>query len=227
MCQSRQIYKRRCTTNCPWFICHACYSDGLINTHIGFSLCLFGNQTLRMLNTVCVCLQTVRDSGAQCVKSLFRNKKELCSVGLELPARDTTRLTEVCLTHTLTHSSSAMFKHFDTDHLLSLSDSFCVSAWSVWRGRCHPAGTFHKLQILIFYWLILGHIFEVRGLLIYHLTHTLMFLCVFFFPRLCYLCRQGCVSSSGRSTFTPWRTTRFCCSKTPAGWWSTRTLGLR
>lgn len=43
-----------------------------------------------------MCLQTVRDSGAQCVKSLFRNKKELCSIGLELPNRDTTRLTEVC-----------------------------------------------------------------------------------------------------------------------------------
>ncbi|XP_078030857.1 A-kinase anchor protein 11 isoform X2 [Epinephelus lanceolatus] len=39
--------------------------------------------------------ETVRDSGAQCVKSLFRNKKELCSVGLELPSRDTTRLTEI------------------------------------------------------------------------------------------------------------------------------------
>ncbi|XP_042283105.1 A-kinase anchor protein 11 isoform X3 [Thunnus maccoyii] len=39
--------------------------------------------------------ETVRDSGAQCVKNLFRNKKELCSIGLELPARDTTRLTEI------------------------------------------------------------------------------------------------------------------------------------
>ncbi|XP_053184539.1 A-kinase anchor protein 11 isoform X3 [Scomber japonicus] len=39
--------------------------------------------------------ETVRDSGAQCVKSLFRNKKELCSIGLELPARDATRLTEI------------------------------------------------------------------------------------------------------------------------------------
>ncbi|XP_029980415.1 A-kinase anchor protein 11 isoform X1 [Sphaeramia orbicularis] len=39
--------------------------------------------------------ETVRDSGAQCVKSLFRNKKELCSICLELPPRDTTRLTEI------------------------------------------------------------------------------------------------------------------------------------
>ncbi|XP_035532308.1 LOW QUALITY PROTEIN: A-kinase anchor protein 11 [Morone saxatilis] len=39
--------------------------------------------------------ETVRDSGAQCVKSLFRNKKELCSIGLELPTRDSTRLTEI------------------------------------------------------------------------------------------------------------------------------------
>lgn len=46
-----------------------------------------------------VCLQTVRDSGAQNVKSLFRNKKELCGIGLELPARDATRLTEVCHTN--------------------------------------------------------------------------------------------------------------------------------
>ncbi|XP_069011185.1 A-kinase anchor protein 11 isoform X2 [Embiotoca jacksoni] len=39
--------------------------------------------------------ETVRDSGAQSVKSLFRNKKELCSVGLDLPTRDTARLTEI------------------------------------------------------------------------------------------------------------------------------------
>ncbi|XP_034416703.1 A-kinase anchor protein 11 isoform X2 [Cyclopterus lumpus] len=39
--------------------------------------------------------ETVRDGGPQCVKSLFRNKKELCSVGLELPSRDVTRLTEI------------------------------------------------------------------------------------------------------------------------------------
>lgn len=39
--------------------------------------------------------ETVHDSGAQCVKSLLRNKKELCSFGLDLPARDTTRLTEI------------------------------------------------------------------------------------------------------------------------------------
>lgn len=39
--------------------------------------------------------ETVRDGGAQNVKSLFRNKKELCGIGLELPARDATRLTEI------------------------------------------------------------------------------------------------------------------------------------
>ncbi|KAM4609240.1 A-kinase anchor protein 11 [Polymixia lowei] len=39
--------------------------------------------------------ETVRDSGAQCVKSLLRNKKELCSVSLELQTRDTLRLTEI------------------------------------------------------------------------------------------------------------------------------------
>nr|XP_046259784.1 A-kinase anchor protein 11 isoform X2 [Scatophagus argus] len=39
--------------------------------------------------------EIVRDGGAQCVKSLLRNKKELCSIALELPARDTTRLTEI------------------------------------------------------------------------------------------------------------------------------------
>ncbi|MEQ2277419.1 hypothetical protein XENORESO_002364 [Xenotaenia resolanae] len=39
--------------------------------------------------------ETVRDSGMQSAKSLFRNKKELCSVGLELPTRDTPRLTEI------------------------------------------------------------------------------------------------------------------------------------
>ncbi|XP_047456490.1 A-kinase anchor protein 11 isoform X2 [Mugil cephalus] len=39
--------------------------------------------------------ETVRDTGAQSVKSLFRNKKELCCVGLELPTRDAARLTEI------------------------------------------------------------------------------------------------------------------------------------
>ncbi|XP_017287308.1 A-kinase anchor protein 11 isoform X2 [Kryptolebias marmoratus] len=44
--------------------------------------------------------ETVRGGGVLSTKRLFRNKKELCSVGLELPARDPTRLTEmvfVCL----------------------------------------------------------------------------------------------------------------------------------
>lgn len=43
--------------------------------------------------------QTVHDCSVQCVKSLLRNKKELCSVDLELPPRDSRRLTEVGHTH--------------------------------------------------------------------------------------------------------------------------------
>ncbi|KAM9710186.1 A-kinase anchor protein 11 isoform 1-T1 [Menidia menidia] len=39
--------------------------------------------------------ETVRDGEAQSAKSLFRNKKELCGVCLELPIRDATRLTEI------------------------------------------------------------------------------------------------------------------------------------
>lgn len=39
--------------------------------------------------------QTVHDCSAQCVKSLLRNKKELCSVDLELPPRESRSLTEV------------------------------------------------------------------------------------------------------------------------------------
>ncbi|KAK6315226.1 hypothetical protein J4Q44_G00147550 [Coregonus suidteri] len=39
--------------------------------------------------------ETVRDSGPQCVKSLLRNRKELCSMGLELQTRDAPRLTEI------------------------------------------------------------------------------------------------------------------------------------
>ncbi|XP_062420885.1 A-kinase anchor protein 11 isoform X2 [Pungitius pungitius] len=39
--------------------------------------------------------ETVRDGGPQWVKSIFRNKKELCSVGVELPIRDATRLIEI------------------------------------------------------------------------------------------------------------------------------------
>lgn len=39
--------------------------------------------------------QTVHDCSVQCVKSLLRNKKELCSVDLELPPRESRSLTEV------------------------------------------------------------------------------------------------------------------------------------
>nr|XP_043877941.1 A-kinase anchor protein 11 isoform X1 [Solea senegalensis] len=39
--------------------------------------------------------ETVRDSGTQSLKNLFRNKKELCSISLELPSRDAARLTEI------------------------------------------------------------------------------------------------------------------------------------
>lgn len=39
--------------------------------------------------------QSVHDCSVQCVKSLLRNKKELCSIDLELPPRDSRRLTEV------------------------------------------------------------------------------------------------------------------------------------
>lgn len=56
-----------------------------------------------------LCLQSVRDSGAQCVKSLFRNKKELCSIGLDLPTREAARLTEVCHT-SISKASSGPFK---------------------------------------------------------------------------------------------------------------------
>lgn len=39
--------------------------------------------------------QTVHDCSVQCVKSLLKNKKELCSVDLEQPPRVSRRLTEV------------------------------------------------------------------------------------------------------------------------------------
>ncbi|XP_072301034.1 A-kinase anchor protein 11 isoform X2 [Eucyclogobius newberryi] len=39
--------------------------------------------------------EIVRESGVHSVKSLFRNKKDLCSICVELPTRDTTRLTEI------------------------------------------------------------------------------------------------------------------------------------
>jgi len=63
--------------------------------HIDLLLFLSGHHILGLINAACF-LQTVRDGGPQCLKSLFRNKKELCSVGLEQPSRDVTRLTEVC-----------------------------------------------------------------------------------------------------------------------------------
>lgn len=88
---------------------------------------LFGNHIQKN-----VCLQTVRDSGAQCVKSLFRNKKELCSVGIELQARDSTRLTEVSHTNHFANICKARpnMRFIQTINC-ALSDSFCVSAWSV------------------------------------------------------------------------------------------------
>ncbi|XP_054643757.1 A-kinase anchor protein 11 isoform X2 [Dunckerocampus dactyliophorus] len=43
----------------------------------------------------CVRKETLRDNGPQFVKSLFRSQKELCSVNLELPPRDATRLAEI------------------------------------------------------------------------------------------------------------------------------------
>ena len=78
-----------------------------------------------------MCLQTVRDSGAQCVKSLFRNKKELCSIGLELTTRDATRLTEVCLTNTQQSKHVQSSATFTCNINCVLSDSFCVSAWTM------------------------------------------------------------------------------------------------
>ncbi|XP_056883317.1 A-kinase anchor protein 11 isoform X2 [Takifugu flavidus] len=39
--------------------------------------------------------ETVHDCSVQCVKSLLRNKKELCSVDLELPPRESRSLTEI------------------------------------------------------------------------------------------------------------------------------------
>ncbi|XP_061735631.1 A-kinase anchor protein 11 isoform X3 [Nerophis ophidion] len=48
----------------------------------------------------CVRKETVRDNGPQFVKSLFKSRKELCSINLQLPSRDARRLTElhfVCL----------------------------------------------------------------------------------------------------------------------------------
>lgn len=128
MCKSRQIYKRVCTQYCSCLF--------LLLNHVVLK------------KTLHVCLQTVRDSGAQFVKSLFRNKKELCSIGLQLPTKDATRLTEVCHTH-----SSATFKTKDILMLtisFALSDSLCVSAWSMWRGRCHPTGKLSYLQIWMF-----------------------------------------------------------------------------
>ncbi|XP_012993348.3 A-kinase anchor protein 11 isoform X2 [Esox lucius] len=48
--------------------------------------------------------ETVRDSGPQCLKTLLRNKKELCNVGLELQTRDTHRLTEINFLYLPGHS---------------------------------------------------------------------------------------------------------------------------
>lgn len=88
---------------------------------------------------MCVCLQTVRDSGGQCVKSLFRNKKELCSVGLELPTRDATRLTEVCHTNRSANMYKAQpYSNINTDHhLCYFRFILCVCLVSV-KGKMSP-----------------------------------------------------------------------------------------
>lgn len=72
-------------------------NKSILTEAVGQCVLLF--KTNKQTKKLHVCLQTVRDSGAQNVKSLFRNKKELCGIGLELPARDATRLTEVCHTN--------------------------------------------------------------------------------------------------------------------------------
>lgn len=84
---------------------------------------------------VCVCLQTVRDNGAQCVKSLYRNRKELCSISLELPSRDTTRLTEVCHTQAAVQTYTELSHIVDIDHpLCSFRFTMCVCLVSM-KGK--------------------------------------------------------------------------------------------
>ncbi|KAK7882319.1 hypothetical protein WMY93_028493 [Mugilogobius chulae] len=66
--------------------------------------------------------EIVRESGVHSVKSLFKNKKDLCSICLELPIRDTTKLTEinfVCL------PSQCEGEEASHQTLLSLPVSLC------------------------------------------------------------------------------------------------------
>lgn len=83
--------------------------------------------------------QTVHDCSVQCVKSLLRNKKELCSVDLELPPRESRSLTEVG--HTNNRSTTLVkIKRTGTNVPCACSDSLCVSASSMRRGRYQPTG---------------------------------------------------------------------------------------
>lgn len=82
--------------------------------------------------------QTVHDCSVQCVKSLLRNKKELCSVDLELPPRESRSLTEVG--HTNNIDLKKYIKRTGANFPCACSDSLCVSASSMRRGRYQPTG---------------------------------------------------------------------------------------
>lgn len=68
--------------------------------------------------------QTVHDCSVQCVKSLLRNKKELCSVDLEQPPRASRRLTEVG--HTSNRSTLETSPLLLTSHLLFQIHYVCL-----------------------------------------------------------------------------------------------------
>lgn len=201
-------------TSFPSFNFHACYSEGL------HTLFLIISVIYLVTNSPHVCLQTVRDSGAQCVKSLFRNKKELCSIGLELPARDTTRLTEVC------HTQTSVQTYTKLGSILSHEISILTVLLALFQihfvclpGQCEGEDVVQQVRF--------HNRTRLRLRRRKHWKRTLLSRFLFHFLRPCRPFQRGCASCSGPSTFTASRTMKSYCSRTPEGWQSTETPGLR
>lgn len=159
----------------------------------------------------------MRDSGPQCVKSLLRSRKELCSMGLELHTKDTPRLTEVCIT---THT------RFDYDFVIlriSLtcpflrSDPFCVFAWPLWRRGSNSTGDSYCTSS--------DFCSSINVLLIDVIN--VLFVCSVPVPRPCLLSRGTWWSCWGLSMSPAWKTKRCCYWRTAGDQPTGGTLLLR
>uniref|UniRef100_A0A3Q4ABF9 Uncharacterized protein n=1 Tax=Mola mola TaxID=94237 RepID=A0A3Q4ABF9_MOLML len=90
--------------------------------------------------------ETVRDIGAQCVKSLFRNKKELCNICLELPTREASRLTETVCVHRHNPSNS-IYPQATVGALVGSLGCYMAGIRYALELQTLPRGTFEPSQL--------------------------------------------------------------------------------